>query len=149
MDAPSGVAYDQFMRFVSRAVRSSVRPILRSGWLVLTALFLAGSLDAGWGHECPHHAALPASGDTGAGVHHHHAPHAPDAPGETEHEGPCTCIGSCVVGGGAPLPANGDARVIPAIPLAGALSACAAEGPALALRFAYLLPYATAPPSIG
>jgi hypothetical protein len=126
-------------------------PLRRLVALALASLLLAGTLDAGLVHPCPHHDPLPGSG-VHRGVHHgapddardgqpHAAGHAAEA-----HAGACTCIGDCLAGGGLSVaPATvvrpGEAPVVETT--ARRLDSGRA---APVRRVAYLLPYSTAPP---
>lgn len=141
--------------------------------LALAALLPAGSLDAGPGHVCAHHDALPGSGhavavdataparaharpeapaapaDEPAHLAHHPVDHGESSPAESSHDGACTCIGTCQAGGGMPLAVVDATRTIDAAAAPESSQRIGAEAAAPAIRTAYLLPYANAPPPIG
>jgi len=116
-------------------------------------LALARLLDVAPGHRCPHHDALPvghADAAAHSAGHEEHGAPQPDgaAPADEPHDGPCTCVDSCPAGVGVPLLASADARPITPAPQAAAPRPLDTDPPPTRL-FPYLLPYPTAPPSIG
>lgn len=127
-------------------------PLRRLVASVLATLLLAGTLDAGRVHPCPHHDVLPAQG-TPRGVHHDAQHGGPDDgtdtagdPGDA-HAGACVCIGDCLAGGGSSFAPTAVMRpgVAPAVETTSHPSESGHAAPGR--RVAYLLPYSTAPPS--
>lgn len=147
-------------------------------WLGLT-FFVAAGLDALGLHECPHHGAVTAHGtgtespvpglaSTGHGEHaghdghaaeHEHAGHRPEGSGAAptpaghadhgSHEGPCTCVGTCQMGGnalGGDQVDRTDVRFTPALEHVGRLDDRYITR--LPSAPAFLLPPATAPPGL-
>lgn len=136
------------MRIESRLVVGPAFPVRRFVVFVLTVLLLAGTLDAGLVHACPHHDALPgqrASGEAhGDGDGLDTSGHPTDA-----HTTACTCVGDCVAGGGMPIAHTAIVRTIDA-PVVEATAHPGDIGRAAPIwRPPYLLPYPNAPPPQG
>lgn len=132
------------------------------GWAQASGLHGCASHLAG-GPEASHIAALVghmapaahnghASHDAPAANPAHAAPAHVDSPTPThhapasEHDGACTCLGDCFTGAGVSLPADA-APIAPAAFESGVPSAVEGDVVAPFGRAAYLLPYATAPPT--
>ncbi len=115
---------------------------------MLLTLTWAG--DAGGLHPCPHHspAAAPAAVEARADHGASHGAHAPPPGHDTQEHGACTCVGSCIACAVDLPPTAREVRVR----VASEFSASAplpTDTPALPERVPYLLPYATAPPTVA
>jgi hypothetical protein len=113
-----------------------------AGSVLLAAMFLLAAGERAFGFvPCAHHESVPA-GDHATG----HQGHGDDGPaGHDTHDGPCTCLNACQLGGAAPAPQA--ATLEPATATDEAVSERLPRDeprPALTLR---LLPYSTAPPA--
>lgn len=110
--------------------------------VLLAAVFLMAAGERAFGIvPCAHHEAAPA-GDHAAG-HHGHGDDGPA--GHETHDGPCTCLNACQLGGAAPAPQAGE--LAPSVAIREVVEQCLPADeprPALALL---LLPYSTAPPA--
>lgn len=115
--------------------------------LLLAVLFLlAGAREAIAHTGCPHHDG-PTAEQAAAGGHAHHAGDQHPASGQTdEHNGGCTCVGTCQPGSLVPL-LGSEAEY--SLRDSGWISEAAYVPASAALpgRIAYTLPYAQAPPA--
>jgi hypothetical protein len=117
---------------------------------LMAAGFLGTATADAYGvHRCPHHDGLPGA-DTPFASHGAHDAGAHDGgaqSGTHDDHGPCTCVGACDVTGAAmPVPATAHTSI------GGATgSTLRALPPAdhTPHHFAYLLPFANAPPSMS
>lgn len=123
---------------------------LAAFWLAL--VFLLATAGEGYGYaHCAHHnpeaARGAAAGTAGHGAHAEVAP----SPEHPEHSAPCSCLGTCQVGGGGAVMLAGA----PAGAVVSVQTVLAARPPLPAHRsllprlLPYLLPYAQAPPVVG
>jgi hypothetical protein len=111
------------------------------GLLGITLLLGSSSADALALHRCAHHDALPGAP---AESHSHHEPHQAPASEDAPESG-CTCIGTCATTGVALAPRFGSA----AVDVAPSTFRAPMAAPVFIqpLSAAFLLPYATAPPT--
>lgn len=118
--------------------RFLLRKVLASLGIML--LLLSGSADALGLHRCAHHDALPGA-TTDTNDHHGHE----EAPAETDAPAGCTCIGTCSTSGVAMAPTLASS-IVDAPPVS-FLTRATAPVFVAPLSAAFLLPYATAPPT--
>jgi hypothetical protein len=112
--------------------------------LALVVLF-AGAERAFGLARCPHHDAAPA---TGTSSHAGHASAAETAAPQTDHDGPCTCVGNCDQARQVASFATPPVHQV-AVPAWRRVATPVAARSLLPSLKPHTLPFATAPPTLG
>lgn len=133
-------------------LRTSKLALRFTALLAATTFVAVSAVDAAGLHGCPVHDVLPESATAPVAMHAGHAagaPHgeAPDPPSHADHDGPCTCVGSCSTGTSAQGTGAVAAGIAPVEPPAVDAERMRPTAHAqLPDAPSYLLPYALGPP---